>query len=175
MSDENVAPKEEVEAQVVNMTEAGADTVKAEMVRMQQSGANSIFADEMGMTQSGAVGVKAQTLSAHESGVVALQADEVNLAQSGVVVLNADDVYLQGRVGVVVANNVEVKESAVLTVASQNLRAERIETKILLAGSVEGEVHTVVDTREAVLIGLIGGVVSGIFLLLGRFLFGRKK
>ena len=175
MSDENIAPEEVVEAQVVNMTESSAETVKAEMVRMKQSGANSIFADEIGMTQSGAVGVKAQTVSAHESGMVSLKAEEVNIAQGGAGVIQAENVHIQGNAALVIGNDVEIQNGYSLAVASQNLRAERVETILLLAGNVEGEVHTMVDTRDAVLIGVLGGVVSGIFLLLGKLLFGRKK
>ena len=175
MSEENIIPEELIESEVVNLTETGAETIQAEQVRMQQSGANNIFADEIEMSQSGAAGIKAHTISMQESGAVALKAEDVTMSQSGAVVLQADDVRLQGNVAVVVANHVELEDSAVLAVASQSLRAERIETILLLAGNVEGEVHTVVDTRDAILIGLLGGMISGVFLLMGKFLFRRNK
>ena len=168
MNNENLAPEEDLLA----LDEEGVETIQAENVNMRQSRANSVFAEDLSMTQSGAVGVKARTVSMRESGVVALEADKV---QSGVFALQAENAHLQGRAGVVLANDVEFEESVSFAVASQNLRATRIETKILLAGSVEGEVHTVVDTREAILIGLLGGIVSGIILLMGRFISGRKK
>ncbi len=170
MSEENLAPEEDV----VEMMEDGTETIQAEKINMNQSGANSIFADEIKMSQSGAVGLKAHTVSMRESGAFALSADEVKITDGGVFLLQAENAQVQGSAGVVLANNVELQEVAVLAVASQNLRAERIRTKILLAGNVEGEVHTVVDTREAILIGIVGGIVSGIMLLMGRFLFGRK-
>ncbi len=171
MNNENLAPEEDLLA----LDEEGVETIQAENVNMRQSRANSVFAEDLSMTQSGAVGVKARTVSMRESGVVALEADKVDMVQSGVFALQAENVHLQGRAGVVLANDVEFEESVSFAVASQNLRATRIETKILLAGSVEGEVHTVVDTREAILIGLLGGIVSGIILLMGRFISGRKK
>ena len=173
MSDENLAPEEEVLA----LSEEGVETIQAESVNMNQSGANSIFAEDLSMRQSGAVGVKARTVSMRESAVVALKADEVKMVESGAISLKAENVRIEGEsvAGVVLANNVDLQEGVVLAVASQNLRATRIKTKILLAGSVEGEVHTVVDTREAILIALLGGIVSGIILLMGRFLLGRKK
>ena len=51
---------------------------------------------------------------------------------------------------------------------------ERIESVILLARKVEGNVTTVIDTRGALIAGLVGGLFAGIMLLLGRMLFGRK-
>ncbi len=62
-----------------------------------------------------------------------------------------------------------------LAVASQNLRAERVETLILLAGNVDGDVTTLIDTRGAILAGLLGGIVSGLFLLMGNLIVRRRK
>ncbi len=173
MTEENLAPEEDI----LEMQEEGVETIQAEKINMSQSGANSIFADEVSMEQSGAVGLKAHIVSMKESGALALDAEDVTISNSGVLFLQSENAQISGAatVGGVLANNVELQEGAILAVASQNLRAERIDTKILLAGSVEGEVHTVVDTREAVLIALLGGVISGIIFLMGTFLFGRKK
>jgi len=39
---------------------------------------------------------------------------------------------------------------------------------------VQGNVTTVLDTRGALLAGLVGGLFAGLMLMLGRALFGRK-
>jgi hypothetical protein len=39
---------------------------------------------------------------------------------------------------------------------------------------VEGNVTTVIDTRGALIAGLVGVLFAGTMLLLGRMLFGRK-
>ncbi len=44
----------------------------------------------------------------------------------------------------------------------------------LLANRVEGEVHTVVDTRGAVIAGLVGGLIAGMIFLVGRIAFRRN-
>jgi hypothetical protein len=49
-----------------------------------------------------------------------------------------------------------------------------IKSVILLARNLEGNVTTVIDTRGALIAGLVGGLFAGIMLLLGRALFGRK-
>ncbi len=175
MSDPKIDSNESEDPQVVNLTNAGTETIKADLVRMYQSGANNIFADEVGMKESGVVGMKAHTVSAHQSGVIALKADEVNIAQGGAVVVQANDVHIQGNAGLVAATEVSMQDGYSLAVASQNLRAERVETLVLLAGKVEGDVTTLIDTRGAILAGLLGGIVSGLFLLMGKLIFRRRK
>ena len=59
-------------------------------------------------------------------------------------------------------------------VASREVRSEKIESIILLSRHVEGNVTTVIDTRGALIAGLVGGLFAGIMLLLGRMLFGKK-
>jgi len=174
MNEENLLPEEDI----LELEEKGVNTIQAEKVNLSQARANSIFADKVSMKQSGAVGLKAHTVSMQESGAGSIKADEVTITDSGILLLQAEDAQISGggaHVGGVLAHNVELRDGAILAVASQNLRAEQIQTKILLAGNVAGEVHTVVDTRGAILIALLGGFVSGTMLLLGSFLFGRKK
>jgi len=67
-----------------------------------------------------------------------------------------------------------MQDGYAVTVASQKVRAERIETMILLAGEVEGDVNTLIDTQGAILAGVLGGVVSGLILLIGKMLFRHK-
>jgi len=45
---------------------------------------------------------------------------------------------------------------------------------ILLSNHVEGEVQTVVDTRSALIAGMVGGLLTGTILLIGRLVFGRR-
>ncbi|HNO31347.1 MAG TPA: hypothetical protein PKI78_06140, partial [Anaerolineales bacterium] len=59
-------------------------------------------------------------------------------------------------------------------VAGREVRGERIESVILLSRNVQGNITTVMDTRMALIAGLVGGLFAGIMLLLGRMLFGRK-
>ena len=52
---------------------------------------------------------------------------------------------------------------------------KRIDSLIFLGQNVEGEVHTLVDTRGAILAGTLSGLLSGLILLAGSLLFRRKK
>jgi hypothetical protein len=81
---------------------------------------------------------------------------------------------VNGSAGLVVADSVEFGNAYAGIVAGQQIRGDRIESVILLARNVEGNVTTVIDTRGALIAGLVGGLVAGLVLWLGRMLFGRK-
>ena len=49
------------------------------------------------------------------------------------------------------------------------------ETLVLLGNHIEGNVQTVVDTRAALIAGMVGGLLAGTVLLIGRLVFGRKS
>jgi hypothetical protein len=83
-------------------------------------------------------------------------------------------VSLNGLAGVVAAGSVEFGNAYAGVVAGREVRGGKIESIILLSGKVEGNVTTVVDTRGALIAGLVGGLFAGIMLLLGRMLFGKK-
>jgi hypothetical protein len=96
------------------------------------------------------------------------------VTRGGIGAAHAETVHVQGLAGAVAANTVQVENSYVGAVAGREVRGERIESLVLLAGRVEGEVHTVVDTRGAVIAGLVGGLFAGLILLVGRIAFRRK-
>ena len=175
MSDPKTDSEESKDPQVVNLTNTGAETIKADLVRMHQSGASNIYADEVGMKESGAVGTKAHTVSAHQSGIVTLKAEDVKMAQSGAGVVQANNIHIQGNAGLVTGNTVAMRDGYSLAVAGRDVSTERVETLVLLAGNVEGDVTTLIDTRGAILAGLLGGIVSGLFLLMGKLIFRRRK
>jgi hypothetical protein len=66
-----------------------------------------------------------------------------------------------------------VQNAYVGVTAAREVRGERIESLVILAGRVEGEVHTLVDTRGAVIAGLVGGLFAGLIVLVGRIAFRR--
>jgi hypothetical protein len=86
----------------------------------------------------------------------------------------AEKMSVNGNAGLVVAGSVEFGNAYAGIVAGREVRGEKIESIILLSRRVEGNVTTVIDTRGALIAGLVGGLFAGIMLLLGRMLFGRK-
>jgi len=160
--------------EVVNLAHANVGPVIAEMVRMHQSTAEAIEAEDVEMNTAVAFQVDAQTMTARQAVFGQVNAEQVEIAQGAVGAVRGGNIDAQGAIGVVAGGTVHLRNARVGAVAAREVRADRIESVILLAGRVEGEVHTTVDTRGAILAGLVGGLAAGLILLVGRIAFRRK-
>jgi hypothetical protein len=98
----------------------------------------------------------------------------VTLQDSVAAAVRAEKISVNGNAGLVVAESVEFGNAYAGVVAGREIRSEKIESIILLARNVDGNVTTVIDTRGALIAGLVGGLFAGSMLLLGRMVFGRK-
>lgn len=160
--------------QVVNLTNSSAAAIQAELVRMHQSAAQTVSATEAELHQSVALRVAGDRVGAHEAALGVVSAAEAELVNSGAGAVRAEIVNINGCAGAVVTGRANLGNTYAGMVAAREVRGERIESLILLSGRVEGDIHTVVDTRGAIIAGLVGGLFAGLMLLLGRLLFGRE-
>ena len=147
--------------------------MQADLVRMHQSAASQITAGELELHMSAAAALRASLVDAHEAALGAVQANEVWMTNSAVGIIQADNVDLNGGSGVVLAGAVNLNNANAGVVAGRDVRAQRIQTAVLLAGRVNGDVYTSLDTRQTLLAGLIGGLVVGTLLSLTRALLHR--
>jgi hypothetical protein len=161
-------------SQVTNISQAEVHTVRAELVRMHQSDAENIVAQEVELQQSAAANVKAEHFSAHQSAVAMLNAKDVSVEESAVGFVQAEKMSAGGYTGVIVAGSADVQHGMAVFVAGREVHVNEARTGILLARNVSGNVTTLLNTREALLVGLVGGLFAGLMLMLGRVLFGRK-
>lgn len=159
--------------EVVNLAQVDADAVTAEMVRMHQSTAETIHSDDVEMNVAAAGMVDARMLSANRSIIGGVDAENVETVNSAIGGVRAALVNAQGYIGAVAGETVTVEGAKVGMTAAREVRGEKVESVVLLAGRVEGEVHTVVDTRGAVIAGLVGGLIAGLIFLVGRIAFRR--
>lgn len=166
---------EEELPQVTNLDTTRVESVEAELVRMHQSAVQEIKADEVDMHQSAAFDVDASRISAHESALGFINANEVELTNSAAGAIRAANVNVIGQAGFVGADTVHLGNTYAGVVAANEVRGERIETLILLGNHVDGNVQTVIDTRSALIAGMVGGLLTGIIMLIGRLVFGRKS
>jgi hypothetical protein len=173
MADRTPIPDGE-ELQPTEVQGTSADSVLAETVHMRQSVARRVEGGDVEIRQSAAGQVRGHRVTAHTAAVGLLQAPTATLQSSAVGALRAEHAYLNGAAGGVAANTVEFGSSYAGVVAGREIRAERVDSLVLLAGKVEGEVHATMSTREALIAGILGGLIAGLFLLLGRALFGRR-
>ena len=160
--------------QVTNISQADVQTVRAELVRMHQADAENIVAQEVELQHSAAANVKADRFSAHQSAIGMVNATEVSVSGGAVGFVQAEKMSAGGYTGVVLAGSVEVQYGLAVFVAGREVRVHESRTGILLARNVSGNVTTLLDTRSALIMGLVGGLFAGLMLLLGRSLFGRK-
>ena len=166
-------PESEDSPQVVNLARADVESVRAEMVRMHQANAGTVAAEDVELNVSAAGGVNARTLSARQSAIGGVNAEEAHVWNSVIGGVRGTLVNAQGYVGGVGGESVTVEGARVGVAVAKEVRGGRVDTVVLLAGRVEGEVHTMVDTRGAVIAGLVGGLFAGLILLVGRIAFRR--
>lgn len=167
-------PSAEQNPQVTNLAQVDVETVNAQLVRMHQSSAGLVNSEDVDMTMSAVAQAKVTNLKLVDSGAALVSAEVATVQNSAVGVAQATELTLNGVSGVVVAGSVEFGNAYAGIVAGREVRGERIESMILLSPNVQGNVTTVMDTRGAVIAGLVGGLFAGIMLLLGRMLFGKK-
>jgi hypothetical protein len=174
MPDPKPAPVESAEQpEVVNLAHADIGAVTAEMVRMHQSSAETINSEDVEMNIAAAGTVNATTLSARQSLLGGVNAEQADIANSFVGGVRGANLGVQGIIGSAAGETVNVQNAYVGVTAAREVRGERIESLVILAGRVEGEVHTLVDTRGAVIAGLVGGLFAGLIVLVGRIAFRR--
>jgi len=161
-------------SQVINISHADVQTIRAELVRMHQADAETIIAQEVELQQSAAANVKADHFNAHQSAIGMLNAKEVSVEGGAVGFVQAEKMSAGGYTGVVLAGSAEVQHGMAVFVAGREVHVNEVRMGILLARNVQGNVTTLLDTRGALIVGLVSGLFAGLMLMLGRVLFGRK-
>jgi len=174
MSEESSLPESSEQSQVANLSHVDVETVRAELVRMHQSGASEIQAGDVELNMSAAASINSARVSTNTSAIAALQSVEMTAQNSVIGAAQAERMSLSGVSGAVLAGSVELNHSHVGILAGRDVHGDEIKAFILLSNRVEGNVTTTMDTRGALIAGLVGGLFAGIMLLLGRMLFGRK-
>ena len=167
-------PQKSEESQVSNISQTEAQIVHAETVRMHQASAETINAKQIELEQSAAVHVQADSVSTHQSAVVAVEAQELLSQNSAIGFVEAQQASVRGYIGAVAAQNAQVQYSLAGVVVGNDVHVENARTILLIGQNVTGNVTTVIDSRSALIAGLVGALFSGLMLLLGRMLFGRK-
>ncbi len=149
----------ELEADVVNLSDATLDEVEADIVHISQGGANKIKAKSVEMRQGGSLAIEANELNMTQSGVLINSAGSVSMdASSAAAVVSDELVAGNSRMGLAVANRARLENSPPF---------------VLLARDVEGSVEPVLDTRGALLAGIASGFVVGCMLLIGQLIRRR--
>jgi hypothetical protein len=170
----------------------GAKAVSAQTVEIVQGGCNSVDAQEVVVKQGGISQAKASKVEVRQGGIGSVEGESVSVIQGGVgmarskeaslgpgaraALLVADKVSAQqaGAQVMVVKDSVEMEQSGAVIMAAQRVTAKNSGVVFLLAGTVEGDVQPVMDTKRAITFGAAAGAVLGLFLLLKPLLFPTR-
>jgi hypothetical protein len=172
-----IKPEEQpewVQSQVTNISHTDVQSIHAELVRMHQAAAETINADEVELQQSAAAAVKANHVSAHQSALARVEAGEVLSQRSAAGWVKAEKASVSGYTGAVLAGSADVHHGIAGLVVGRQVQVQNARTILLLGQSINGPVTALMDSRSALIAGLLGGLFAGLMLLLGRMLFGRK-
>ena len=161
--------------EVVNLTRTKADIIEAELVRSYQSAVGAIESDEIELHQSAAMHVQAATISASSSAFGAVGAENVELQNSAVGAVRGRNVSVGGAVGAAVSQSMEIGHARAGLLVAREVRADRIDSLIMISPRVEGTVNTMLDARGALIAGLVSGLVGGLLFLLGRAFLAREQ
>ena len=163
------------ESQVTNISQEELRDVQANTVQMHQASAETISASDVEMQQSAAAAVKATNVNAHQAALAAVEATQVLSEQSFIGAMQADKATVSGYTGAVAAGTAELHYSLAGVVVGNEVHvADQTRTVFLISRNVQGNVISLMGTRSALIAGLVAGLFSGMMLLLGQALFGRK-
>ena len=173
-----VAPEinsESEESRETSLSQVQVETVNAQQVNMEQAAAETINAENVEMDRSAVADLNANHVNASRAAIGELKATDVVADQSLIGYVQAERAGVSGFTGAVIAQSAEVRSSASVAVIANEVRFEEsARTVLLISNKVEGNVTTLVDTRTALIGGLVAGLFASIAILLGRALFGRR-
>lgn len=173
-----VAPEfnsESEESEVTNLSQTEVQTVNAQHVNMNQAAAETITAESVTLEKSAVADLNANHVEARQAAIGELKASDVVADRSIIGYVQAEKAAVSGFVGAVIGQSADVRSSASVAVIANEVKFEEsARTVLLISNNVQGSVTTLMDTRTALIAGLVAGLFASIAVLLGRALFGRK-
>lgn len=168
-------PDETELPQIVNLSHVNVETVQAGLVRANQAAIQQVIAEEVDLQTSMAGAIQTEVLHARDSIIGAAASRQASLQDSIAGGIRAETLSFNGVAALVLANTMANEDVNAIAVIGTDVQADSIRTGILISCEVYGNVTTTLDGRTAMMAGLVGGAVTGLILLAGKLLFGRKN
>lgn len=173
-----VAPEslpESEETQVTSLTQTQVENINAQTVSMNQSAVEHLTAEQVDLEKSAAGDVNANQINASQSVLGEVKASEVVADRSMIGYVQAERAAVSGFTGAIISQSADVRGSAAVAVIANDVKFDdSARTILLVSNNVQGNVTTLMDTRTALIAGLVAGLFASISVLLGRALFSRK-
>lgn len=162
-------------------------TVPADLVEITQGGAERVDASSVSVSQGGIGTAVASTVDVRQGGIGRASATDIAVSQGGIGFARGDRVSLEmGAVGAAIGDEVRVTQAMANIVAARGeatvdqslvstLIADRVTIRqpsavlLLIARQVDGSVRPLLDWRG----GLAAGAAAG--LVIGLFRVGRRR
>lgn len=113
-----------------------------------------VIADTVEITQAGAALVQADTVSVTQGGAQSVEAKEVSISQGGAFVVTAEHVDVsEGGAAIISAGTARLKNSYNAFMVTDTVEAEQSTIGVVLAGNIEGSPDVKVDARTAAAFG----------------------
>ena len=165
---------DEVSGDVVNLSNTTANIIKSELVRIQQGSIKQVDTNELDARSSLLVDVRADNITISDALCGKVESDSAHVTNAiSIVAVNNDSTLENSAAGVLVADKASVNFSNSGILVANDVEGDNISTKVLLTGSISGNVETVLDTPRAALLGILAGATIGLFMIAGR-IFNRK-
>ena len=161
--------------QIVNLSQVKVEFVQADLVRASQSAIQQLTAEEVELQTSAAISIQTSEFQARDSIIGVVSTHQASIVDSLVGAIRADTINFDGFSALVVGDSITNKDLRAVAMVGTNVQADSIQTSILISREVHGNITTIIDGRTAVFAGLAAGAVTGLILLTGRLLFGRKN
>lgn len=147
-------------------------------VIVRQGGARYMEADHLLIRQGGAMSLKATRLDITQGGVVLAQTDaaSMNTSQAFGVIAGGDVHIDQSLTHFLITKGAShLDQSAVGLLVANDVKVEKATSIFLLAKRVEGNLTTLFGPREALIFGVLAGIVGGFVTVLIKLFQSRKK
>lgn len=180
MSDQGVTQSETHEAaetvrgEIVTVEKSSIQFVEGDTVHLSQCDVEEITANSVEVREGAVRHAISQQLTITEGGILKAEAGTINVTEGGVGIVSAQEANLNGPVMAVYSQTALVNENRTGILAAREVRGEKINTVVLLAGEVHGNVETVVSQREAALFGIALGAALGIVIGIFRWLTAKR-
>jgi hypothetical protein len=168
-------PEEPEHPQIVNISQSSVEMIQAGLVRANQTNIRHLEADEVDLQVAAAGRIETSGLQVRDSAIGVVSSSQASVVDSIAGGIRSDTLNFNGVAALAVANNFTGKDVSAFTIIATDLKADTIHTGILISREVHGNVTTTVDAQSALMAGLVGGLTTGLVLMVAKLLFGRNK
>jgi hypothetical protein len=163
MSQPKQTPTGDVFGEVVNLSQGSVVRVEAGQVRMKESRVRQVGADEVDLQASTALQVNGRHVDARASTIGSINARVADVNNSSLLAARMGDTAIEkSTIGAMFVDSAVLSDSRPIFLVSRQVQGDPVQATVLLAGRIDGPVHTVLDTPRSLLAGLAFGAGFGL-------------